>query len=669
MCGLAGILDLGNRTEADLRHLAERMADRLHHRGPDGGGVWAEAGVALSHRRLAIVDLSQAGAQPMLSACGRYCVVFNGEIYNHLDLRAALAREGVRPDWAGHSDTETLLAGIVHWGIEETLQRCAGMFAIALWDRSARRLTLARDRVGEKPLYWGWAGKALIFGSELKALRVHPDCPSGTCTEALALYLRLGYVPAPHSIHPGIYKLEPGCLLEVEAGAAVIGPPAAPLRPGQSHGGLAIRRYWSLDATIEAGAAAPVAGEAEAISMVEATLGAAVGRQMMADVPLGAFLSGGVDSSLIVALMQSRSDRRVKTFTVGFEVEAFDESPYAAAVAKHLDTDHTTLLVTEAEAREVIPLLPDLYDEPFADSSQIPTHLVCRAARSGVTVALSGDAGDELFGGYNRYVLGPRIWRRIAPVPFALRKAFGGMALALPESGWNALGRVHNAMRPRGAGVAALGQKVHRIAERLRRVESLDALYRDITSIWPDPAMLMAAGSGLGDHGPLFDPLPACLDDDPAGRMMAMDLRSYLPDDILCKVDRAAMGISLETRVPFLDPDVIALSARIPAGMKVRDGQGKWVLRQVLYRHVPRALIERPKTGFSVPLGAWLRGPLRNWAEDLLSPDTLARDGNLNPEPIRAAWAEHLSGHVDRSAQLWNVLMFVAWKNAQASAA
>lgn len=665
MCGIAGLLDPAT-PQPELRATATRMADRLVHRGPDAGGVWGEEAIALSHRRLAILDLSQAGAQPMLSPCGRFAIVFNGEIYNHLDLRRDLAAARAAPDWAGHSDTETLLAAIVHWGPEDALRRCAGMFALALWDRFARRLLLARDRMGEKPLYWGWAGGALVFGSELKALRAHPACPAAVCPDALAAYLARGYVPAPLSIHPGLYKLEPGCLLEVAADALPGTAPARALRPGQGHGGLSIRRYWSLDAVIAAGAADPFADDAAAITATETTLTAAIGRQMMADVPLGAFLSGGVDSSLIVALMQAQSARRVQTFTVGFEAPDLDESPFAAAVAGHLGTDHTALRVTEAEARATIPLLPDLYDEPFADSSQIPTHLVCRAARGAVTVALSGDGGDELFGGYNRHVLGPRLWRRLALLPFALRRSIGAAALALPQGTWDGLGRLHARIGAPGSGVAAAGQKVHRIAERLRRVRSLDDLYFDTTALWPDPAPLMAGAAPGPPIGPLLDPLPDCLAHDPAGRMMALDLRSYLPDDILCKVDRAAMGISLETRVPFLDPAVIALSGRMTPGQKIRDGRGKWVLREVLYRHVPRALIDRPKTGFSVPLAAWLRGPLRPWAEDLLSPDALARDGLLAPAPIRAAWADHLSGRVDRSAQLWIILMFMAWRKAQA---
>lgn len=660
MCGIAGVVD-HSASEEDLRIVAARMSSRLLHRGPDAGAVWSTEGAALSHRRLAIVDLSQAGAQPMLSPSGRFAIVFNGEIYNHIDLRRDLAAAGAAPVWKGHSDTETLLAAIVYWGLEEALRRCAGMFALALWDRLERRLSLARDRMGEKPLYWGWAGRALVFGSELKALRQHPDCSSDICPAALAQYLARGYVPAPYSIHPGLFKLEPGCMLQVTAEAFPSAAPAHPLRPGDSHGGLTIRRYWSLNDVIEAGAAAPFLDDSDAIDATEATLTAAVGRQMIADVPLGAFLSGGIDSSLIVALMQTQSGRRVRTFTVGFEAPEYDEAPFANEVARYLGTDHTTLHVTDAEARASIPLLPDLYDEPFADSSQIPTHLVCRAARGDVTVALSGDAGDELFGGYNRYVLGPRIWHRMARVPKTLRGGMGAVALALPEKIWDLAGRHYNARSGQG-GVVAVGQKVHRVAERLRRVHSLDELHRDITALWPDPMHLMITSPTAPAIGPFEDPLPECLIDNPAGRMMALDLQTYLPDDILCKVDRAAMGVGLETRVPFLDPAVIALSSHVPSHMKIRGGQGKWVLRQVLDRHVPRALIERPKTGFSIPLGAWLRGPLRPWAEDLLSPTLLARDGLLASAPIRSAWAEHQTGRIDRSAQLWIVLMLMAWR-------
>jgi asparagine synthase (glutamine-hydrolysing) len=661
MCGIAGLLSPVD-AQSRLQAISAQMADQLVHRGPDAGGVWAEESVALSHRRLAIVDLSQAGAQPMHSACGRFVMAFNGEIYNHLDLRRDLAATGATPDWRGHSDTETLLAGIARWGLDETLRRSVGMFAIALWDRRDRRLSLARDRIGEKPLYWGWAGRDLVFGSELKALRQHPDFPHDVCRQALAQYLRFAYVPAPRSIHPGVFKLEPGCILTID-GALPPAAPNDPLQPGDSYGSLSIRRYWSLNEMIESGARSRFATEAEALATVDQALRRAVSRQMIADVPLGAFLSGGIDSSLIVALMQAQSSRPVRTFTVGFENPAFNEAPFAAAVARHLGTDHTEMTVTETEAREVIPLLPEMYDEPFADSSQIPTHFVCRAARSDVTVALSGDAGDELFGGYNRYFLGPGIWRKLSVMPFFLRRAMAKTVLAIPPTGWDRLGEYYNLTRRDGAGIASLGDKAHRVADRMHAVRDVDDLHRSMVSFWTDPqALITNEPVGTEPRSLLDDPLPTVLKGDAAARMMAQDMRTYLPDDILCKVDRAAMAVSLETRVPFLDPDVLAASARLPSQMKIRDGKGKWALRQILYRHVPRDLIERPKTGFGIPVGDWLRGPLRGWAEDLLSEENLRRDGLIDPAPVRQAWAEHLSGRRDWTHRLWIVLMLMAWR-------
>ena len=482
MCGIAGLLTPGSGDADRTSAILQNMTRSLAHRGPDAEGYWTEGAVALGHRRLSILDLSDAGAQPMRSESGRHVIVFNGEIYNHLDMRRDLVADGAAPDWRGHSDTETLLAGITHWGLDETLQRAKGMFALALWDRSEKRLSLARDRVGEKPLYWGWARQALVFGSELKALRAHPNCPTEVCRDALAQYLRFMYVPAPRSIHPGLYKLEPGTILTVD-GAPPAGPPENPIRPGGHHGSISIRRYWDLNAEIEAGAQNQIEDEGDAVAALGEVLGKAVQRQMISDVPLGAFLSGGVDSSAIVALMQTQSERPVQTFTIGFDEAAFDESPHAAAVAHHLGTEHTKLRVTDTDARDVIPHLPDLYDEPFADSSQIPTHLVCRAARQHVTVALSGDGGDELFGGYNRYFWGPRLWDRFALLPHPVRQVLRRITSAYPFR----LGRAgsnYNRLRSRKRRISRLGDKASPLGDRLRTDQTTDDLYRSLVSEW-----------------------------------------------------------------------------------------------------------------------------------------------------------------------------------------
>ena len=689
MCGFAGFLTGGALAADAARAQATAMADAIRHRGPDDGGVWldAPAGLALAHRRLAIVDLSAAGHQPMASASGRWVIAFNGEIYNHLSLRAELG--SAAPAWRGHSDTETLLAAFEHWGVHDTLRRCVGMFALALWDKHARALYLARDRFGEKPLYYGWvagagaalrggddsgsgssgnggpagsdAGAVFAFGSELKALRALPGFGNAVCRQALAQYLRLQYVPAPRSIHQGLYKLEPGCVLTLQ-GAPPPAAPAQPLRPGQAHGSVEVARWWNPAAMVDAGAAQPLRSEQAAVQALHDALDEAVRLQSLADVPLGAFLSGGVDSSTIVALMQqqARAEGRppVQTFTIGFDEPAFDESPHARAVAQHLGTQHHEMRVTAADARALIPALPQMYDEPFADSSQIPTHLVCRAARQRVTVALSGDAGDELFGGYNRYFWGPSVWDKVAWLPYPARRALGAAVAALPLPAWDALGGP--------AGVNRLGDKAHKMAARLGRVRSLDDLYRSLVSEWPDPAALVPGLAGAGGEPPtlLDDALPCALagaDADARARMMWWDSQTYLPDDILCKVDRAAMACSLETRVPFLDHRVAELAWRLPMALKIRGGTGKWALRQLLYRHVPPALIERPKAGFGIPVGVWLRGPLREWAEDLLAEPRLRRQGWLDPAPVRAAWAEHLSGRRDWTSRLWGVLMFQAW--------
>jgi asparagine synthase (glutamine-hydrolysing) len=679
MCGIAGFMDGGakggeSRSPLALQELAKGMAAALYHRGPDAEGAWADpqGGVALGHRRLAVLELSPAGAQPMPSAGGRFVIAFNGEIYNHMALREQLAAAGSVVAWRGHSDTETLLACFEHWGVEPTLQKTVGMFAIALWDVQCRTLHLARDRFGEKPLYYGWVGqgyeRAFAFASELKALCAYPGFANPVSREALALYMRFTVVPAPHSIYQNIYKLEPGCLLSISAEALDMPAPAQPLRPPFRQSGLSLQRWWALADAVVVGAQSPLTDEVTALDMLEQRLAEAVRLQSLADVPLGAFLSGGIDSSAIVALMQQQASRPVKTFTVGFEEAGFDESPHARAVAQHLGTEHNELFVSAAEAQAVIAQLPSMYDEPFADSSQIPTHLVCKAARQQVTVALSGDAGDELFGGYNRYFWGPRIWNRLAWMPHPVRRALGATISSLPVAGWDALSRPMNAMLPAGKGIARAGDKAHKLATRLHGVRDMDELYLSLVSEWQDPAQVVRGVAGVRLLEPaslLADHLPAQGTEKSQLRMMYRDSLTYLPDDILCKVDRAAMAVSLETRVPFLDHRVAELAWQLPLDMKIRGNQGKWALRQVLYKHVPRELIERPKAGFAIPVGEWLRGPLRGWAESLLDERRLQDEGYFYPAPIRQKWAEHLSARRDHTASLWSVLMFQAWLEQQ----
>ena len=668
MCGITGFIGSPAPDRA-LAALGQRMADAIRHRGPDDEGLFVDAatGLCLAQRRLAIIDLSPAGHQPMHSANGHWVLVFNGEIYNHLDLRAELQSAGAVPPWRGHSDTETLLAAIECWGLEASLHRVVGMFAFALWHRPSRTLHLGRDRFGEKPLYYGWVGRdaqdtrsAFVFGSELKALRAHPGFAHSVRRDALALYLRYLAVPAPYSIHEGIFKLEPGCLLTL-AGPVPTAPTDA-LRPPAQHGSLRLSRWWRMDDLVTQANAAPLPDTPETLDQLEAALARAVREQSLADVPLGAFLSGGVDSSAIVALMQSQSSRPVKTFTIGFDQAGYDEAPFARAVAEHLGTEHHELRVTAQDALALVPSLPTMYDEPFADSSQIPTHLVCRAARQHVTVALSGDAGDEVFGGYNRYLWAPALWRRVGALPHPLRQALSAGLGALPTGAWDTLLSPWN-RQGSALGVARVGEKLHKLSRSIAGVRSLDDVYRRLVSEWQHPAELV-----IGSQEPpirLDDPCPVAALTTPEARMMFQDSVGYLPDDILCKVDRAAMAISLETRVPFLDHRVVELAWRLPARMKLRDGVGKWALRELLYRRVPRQLIERPKTGFAIPLGDWLRGPLKAWAQDLLDPDRLRADGLLEPEPVQRRWAAHLAGRGDHTAALWAVLMFQAWQQAQ----
>lgn len=641
MCGLAGFLTENQWGLAD--DLLKNMATRISHRGPDAEGFWSDplAGIGIAHRRLSILDLSDAGSQPMVSADGRFIIVFNGEIYNHNDLRRTLQESSLASlEWRGHSDTETLLAGFSLLGVEKTISMAIGMFAFALWDKQASTLTLGRDRLGEKPLYYGWQGSAFLFGSELKALQAHPAFNAKIDRGALSLFLRHAYIPSPYSIFDGIFKLQPGTFLTVSL---------AQREP-------IISTYWSGAVVAEQGIANLFKGSADqAVNELETLLMDAVGQQMVADVPLGAFLSGGIDSSTIVSLMQHQSSRPVKTFTIGFHEHGYDEAQHAEAVAKHLGTEHTELYVSAEQALDVVSSLPQLYDEPFGDSSQIPTFLVSQLARQHVTVSLSGDAGDELFCGYNRYQLTDKLWRKLSLVPQPLRRLAAKAITSVSPNAWERLGRVSGGLMP---DLAQLGDKLHKGAGVLAS-GSVDELYLGLVSQWQNPDSVVI----MGEEPPtlLRGNVPELKGLTDVDRMMALDLLTYLPDDILTKVDRAAMGVSLETRVPFLDHRVVEWAWRLPQTMKLRDGQTKWILRQVLYKHVPQALMERPKMGFGIPIGVWLRGPLRDWAEALLDQSRLESEGYLHPVQIRQKWLEHLSGKRNWQYQLWNVLMFQSW--------
>ena len=645
MCGIAGFFQSNPHSSSqELQEIALRMAGTLRHRGPDDGGVWvdADAGIALGMRRLAILDLSEAGHQPMHSPSGRYVIVYNGEIYNCEEVRRDLQREDPNLRFRGHSDTEVMLAAFERWGILESLRRFNGMFAFGLWDRETRALTLARDRFGEKPLYYSIAGGRLLFGSELKALRAHPEFSAEIDRDSLALYLRHNCVPAPYSIYAGVRKLPPANLLTISAARFEATP----------------QPYWSFREIAEAGVADAFKGtEQEAIEELDRLLQDAVKIRMYSDVPLGAFLSGGIDSSTVVSLMQAQSTIPVRTFSIGSQESAYNEASEAAQVAAHLRTDHTELYVTPKEAMEVVPLLPAIYDEPFADSSQIPTFLVSQLARRQVTVSLSGDGGDEIFGGYNRHTWVGPLWSKLEPFPPALRKLGAAGITSLSPESWNSLFRTFDSALPQGWRQRLPGDKLHKLAAAMASRDP-DAMYYQLASHWSSPADVVLDSQEpitllTNGHRPH---LPT-----PAEQMMYLDTVTYLPDDILVKLDRATMAVSLEGRIPFLDHRVAEFAWRLPLSMRVREREGKWILRQVLYRYVPRELVERPKTGFGIPLDSWLRGPLRDWAETLLAEDRLRREGFFDPAPIRRLWQELLAEKGSWQYHLWDVLMFQAW--------
>lgn len=625
MCGIAGFLGSVPDAESALGH----MTRVIRHRGPDGAGHWLDAlgNVALGHRRLAIQDLSDAGSQPMTSPSGRFVIVYNGEIYNHLELR-----EQLQGPWRGHSDTETMLAAFEKWGIRQSVQQLVGMFAFAVWDRDRKELSLVRDRLGIKPLYWGRSGSTLLFASELKSFVAFPGFERKVDRRALTAYMRANCVPSPLCIYENCAQVSPGTLLVV--------------RDGKTQ----IERYWSAREVARSGIENKLAGDATSVvDGLEEILNVAIKGRLISDVPFGAFLSGGVDSSTVVALMRNHTST-VKTFAIGFEDEAYDEAAYARDVAKHLGTEHTEMTVTAHDALAVVPRLASMYDEPFADSSQIPTFLVSELAKRQVTVSLSGDGGDELFAGYNRHIVGPKVWNAIGRVPVGARRAVARGLTAVSAGWWDRAFGVLERSLPGGLGVRLPTEKLQKLAAVLPAADQR-ALYETLVTHWSSDVVIGAQPLDMtwADVG------------DFASSMMLTDLETYLPDDILTKVDRASMAVSLEARVPLLDHRVVEYAWRIPHAMKVRDGQSKWALRQVLYRHVPPELIERPKMGFGVPIDSWLRGPLREWAEELLSAQRLEQDGYFDVNKVRTRWREHL-GHVHNwQHHLWDVLMFQAW--------
>jgi len=666
MCGFAGFFDVTEQLKQPVENL-QQMIRVLSHRGPDDEGIWIDdtTGIGLGHRRLSIVDLSVEGHQPMISNCGRYVIAYNGEIYNYQEIRKDLeqqAADGLMP-WRGHSDTEVALAAISVWGLEKALKRFNGMFAFALWDKHKRVLHLARDRLGEKPVYYGWAGDVFVFGSELKSLRANRQFNGDVDRNSLTLYFRYNYIPAPHSIYKGIYKLPAGCLISISVDDVKNKSAFSPFVNNQQASTLSPIKYWSAEKAAESGEKQRLSGTLnDVVDELEHLMLDAVRLRMEADVPLGAFLSGGIDSSMVVSLMQAQSTQPVKTFTIGSYNVTYNEAINAQSIAKYLGTDHTQLYVSPGEAQQVIPQLPQLYDEPFADSSQIPTFLVSKMARQHVTVSLSGDGGDELFAGYNRHFWARSIWNKTANIPRPLR---AGISRALQSVSPATLDELLLRMRPllpKRFSEGLAGNKLHKLAGALAARSPQDMYYR-LVSNWQDPESLVIDGSEArtviteNSHWPDLS--------DFTERMMYLDLVSYLPDDILVKLDRASMANSLESRVPFLDHRLVEFSSKVPLSMKISNGKGKWILRQLLYKYVPQELVDGPKKGFGLPIDDWLRGPLREWAESLLDETRLHNEGYLNPELVRDVWHQHLTGKRNSHQKLWSVLMFQAWLNQQ----
>jgi len=644
MCGITGYWQQPYASREELVHRIQHMANSLAHRGPDDEGIWVDenVGVALGHRRLSIVDLSPSGHQPMTSNCGCFVISYNGEVYNFAEIRKELESTG--HTFRGHSDTEVILAAIVEWGLEATVKRSIGMFALALWDRKLRRLSLVRDRIGIKPLYYGWMGSTLLFGSELKALRAHPDFIPEVDRDSLTLLLRHNAIPSPYSIYRGIHKLPPGCILTISSHTESNSLPVP---------------YWSMRQVAEQQVHNPFRGsEAEAAEYLESILSEAVKMRMVADVPLGAFLSGGIDSSIVVALMQAHSQRPVKTFTIGFHEAGYNEAVHARSVATHLGTEHTELYITPVQSQSMIPKIPVMFDEPFSDSSQIPTFLLSQMTRQHVNVSLSGDGGDELFGGYKRYSSAKAIWRTTGWLPRWLIQDMRRSITAFEPEVYNRWLCWLAPLMDRFGRPGSVGDKLYKASEVLQ-AENFESMYRLLVSHWKTPANLVI--NGCEPPTVLTDQSHLALLKDATHKMMYLDTISYLPDDILTKVDRTSMAVSLEARVPLLDHRVVEFSWRLPMSMKVKNGQSKWLLRQVLYKFVPQSIMQRPKMGFGVPLGAWLRGPLQDWAESLLNESRLRQEGFFHPAPIRKKWKEHLLGQYNWQYYLWDVLTFQAW--------